>query len=309
MMISKQGTDARGSGTFSGEEGGGIKSYNNKFEQNNTNGVSFQFITNKYDYTNNQELGEYKEWTETIGTKNSDGTWTIYDSVVTDSTDTISSNSLIAIEDAAKKGAYYQGSKGKTMFYLDVPANTAKVILKAKTGSSTAGATTTVSVNGTKSGLIANTAYTDVEIDVSVTKDSTIAVMNSGSNSLNISEIKVIAATGWETTLSSGANMSDIDAYEVDERSETVPATVRSKSGNYAYSNFDTTLGDTGLGLTNLPTSPDVAKASVLEFAGRHNPDFAWNFDNSTDDASYAVNEELNSALLAHTTGLTKIGQ
>lgn len=309
MMISKQGTDARGSGTFSGEEGGGIKSYNNKFEQNNTNGVSFQFITNKYDYTNNQELGEYKEWTETIGTKNSDGTWTIYDSAVTDSTDTIASNSLIAIEDATKKGAYYQGSKGKTMFYLDVPANTAKVILKAKTGSSTSGATTTVSVNGTKSGAIANTAYADVEIAVSVTNDSTIAVMNSGSNSLNISEIKVIAASGWETTLSSGANMSDIDAYEVDERSETVPATVLSKSGNHAYSNFDTTLGDTGLGLTNLPTSPDVAKASVLEFAGRHNPDFAWNFDNSTDDASYAVNEELNSALLAHMTGLTKIGQ
>lgn len=309
MMISKQGTDARGSGTFSGEEGGGIKSYNNKFEQNNTNGVSFQFITNKYDYTNNQELGEYKEWTETIGTKNSDGTWTIYDSVVTDSTDTIASNSLIAIEDAAKKGAYYQGSKGKTMFYLDVPANTTKVVLKAKTGSSTSGATTTVSVNGTKSGSIANTAYADVEIAVSVSKASTIAVTNSGSSSLNISEIKVIAATGWETTLSSGADMSNIDAYEVDERSETVPATVLSKSGNHAYSNFDTTLGDAGLGLTNLPTSPDVAKASVLEFAGRHNPDFAWNFDNSTDDASYAVNEELNSALLAHTTGLTKIGQ
>lgn len=309
MLISKQGTDARGSGTFSGEEGGGIKSYNNKFEQNNTNGVSFQFITNKYDYTNNQELGEYKEWTETVGTENSDGTWTIYDSAVTDSTDTIASNSLIAIEDAAKKGAYYQGSKGKTMFYLDVPANTTKVVLKAKTGSSTSGATTTVSVNGTKSGSIANTAYTDIEIAVSVTKNSTIAVVNSGSNSLNISEIKVIAATGWETTLSSGADMSNIDAYEVDERSETVPATVLSKSGNHAYSNFDTTLGDTGLGLTNLPTSPDVAKASVLEFAGRHNPDFAWNFDNSTDDASYAVNEELNSALLAHTTGLTKIGQ
>lgn len=309
MMISKQGTDARGSGTFSGEEGGGIKSYNNKFEQNNTNGVSFQFITNKYDYTNNQELGEYKEWTETIGTKNSDGTWTIYDSVVTDSTDTIASNSLIAIEDAAKKGAYYQGSKGKTMFYLDVPANTTKVVLKAKTGSSTSGATTTVSVNGTKSDSIANTAYADVEIAVSVSKASTIAVTNSGSSSLNISEIKVIAATGWETTLSSGADMSNIDAYEVDERSETVPTTVLSKSGNHAYSNFDTTLGDTGLGLTNLPTSPDVAKASVLEFSGRHNPDFAWNFDNSTDDASYAVNEELNSALLAHTTGVTKIGQ
>ncbi len=309
MMISKQGTDARGSGTFSGEEGGGLKSYNNKFVQNNSNGVSFNFITNKYDYTNDVELGEYKEWTETVGTENSDGTWTIYDSSVTDSTDTIASNSLISIEDATKKGAYYQGSKGKTMFYLDVPANTTKVILKAKTGTSTTGATTTVSVNGTKSESIANSAYTDIEIAVSLTKDSTIEVVNSGSNSLNISEIKVIAATGWETTLTSGADMSNIDAYEVDERSETVPETVLSKSGSHAYSNFDTTLGDTGLGLTNLPTSPDVAKASVLEFAGRHNPDFAWNFDNSTDDASYAVNDALNSALVSHTTCLTKIGQ
>ncbi len=309
MMISKQGTDARGSGTFSGEEGGGLKSYNNKFVQNNTNGVSFNFITNKYDYTNDVELGEYKEWTETIGTENSDGTWTIFDSSVTDSTDTIASNSLISIEDATKKGAYYQGSKGKTMFYLDVPANATKVILKAKTGSSSSGATTTVSVNGTKSDSIANTAYTDIEIALSLSEDSTIAVVNSGSNSLNISEIKVIAATGWETTLSSGADMSNIDAYEVDERSEIVPETVRSKSGNHAYSNFDTTLGDTGLGLTKLPTSPDVAKASVLEFAGRHNPDFAWNFDNSTDDASYDVNEALNTALVSHTTSLTKIGQ
>ncbi|MDE6773637.1 MAG: hypothetical protein K2J14_03320, partial [Treponemataceae bacterium] len=87
MMSSKQGTDAQGSGTFSGEKGGVIKSWNNAFEQNNTHGVKFQFITNKYDYTNNRALGKYEEWMETIGKDNGNGTWTIYDS--TASPDTI----------------------------------------------------------------------------------------------------------------------------------------------------------------------------------------------------------------------------
>lgn len=316
MMISKQGTDASGSGTFSGEEGGQIKSYDNKFVQNNTNGVKFQFITNKYDYTNNQELGEYKEWTETVGTANSDGTWTIYDSSVTtnkeDNTivDTIVTNSLIAIEDAAKKGAYYQAGKGKTMFYLSVPANTTKVVLKAKCGSSKSGATTTIKVNGVSSGTVGNSEYAEYEFAISgLSKESELEVVNSGSNSLNISEIKVIAATGWETKLTSGADTSNIDAYEVDSRSETIPATVTSKSGGHTYSNFDTTMGDSGLGLTNLPTDPDEAKDAVLAYAGRHNPDYAWNFNNATDDAKYSVDEALNAELVAHKTGVTKIGQ
>ena len=306
MMSSKQGTDAQGSGTFSGESGGVIKAYNNKFAQNNTNGVKFQYITNKYDYTNNTELGEYKEWYETVGTENSDGTWTIYDSVVTSSDDTIATNSLITIEDATKKGAYYQGSKEKTMFYLDVPANTTKVIIKAKTGSSTSGATTTLTVNGVKSGTIGNTAYEDIEFDISgLTKDSTISVTNSGSNSLNISEIKVIASSGWQTKLTSGADLSNIDAYEVDSRSEQVPANVMTKSGNYQYSNFDVALGDSGMGVTIAVTDPDQAKSDVMLYAGRHNPDFAYQFTNSTDDANYSVNSELKALVVGYTSGLT----
>ena len=56
MMSSLQGTDARGGkGTFSGEEGGTIKAYGNVFDGKNTNGVKFQFVTNKYDYTNNTD--------------------------------------------------------------------------------------------------------------------------------------------------------------------------------------------------------------------------------------------------------------
>ena len=56
MMSSMQGTDARGDGTFSSEKGGIIKAYNNKFEQNNTNGVKFQYISNKYNWTNDVEV-------------------------------------------------------------------------------------------------------------------------------------------------------------------------------------------------------------------------------------------------------------
>ena len=318
MMSSKQGTDARGSGTFSGEKGGIIKSWNNFYTGNKNwaseegskdpSGRTLQFITNKYDYTNNTELGEYREWTETIGTQNADGTWTIYDSVITNSENTIATNSLIAVEDASIKGAYYQGSKGKTMFYLDVPKNASKIVIKAKTGSSSSGATTTLTVNGVTSEAIGNSAYSDFEFAISgLTADSTIEVTNSGSNSLNVSEIKLIAATGWETLLSEGADLKNIDAYEVDSRSETVPDTVVTKSGGTKYSNFDTEMGDLGLGLTSIPTDPISAKTVVVTCSGRHNPDYAWNFDNSVDDASYALNEPLNTELKAYKTCMVKI--
>ncbi|MBR1536683.1 MAG: hypothetical protein IJ630_07080 [Treponema sp.] len=322
MMSSKQGTDATGSGTFSGEKGGVIKSYNNKFAENNTNGVKFQFITNKYDYTNNKELGEYKEWTETLGTENTDGTWTIYDSYIkTTSDNTIATNSLIAVEDATVKtntegtASYYQVSKSKTAFYIDVPANTTKIVINAKTGSSTSGATTNIAVkneSGTTlvtSENIGNSAYADYEFAISgLTADATLEIANtSGSYSLNFKEIKVIAASGWETTLSSGADLKNIDAYEVDNRSDTVPSTVVTKSGGTTYSNFDTTMGDSGLGLNNLPTEPDSAKTAVVTYSGRHTPDYAWTFTNATDDASYALNTELNAELVAYKTGMTKI--
>lgn len=47
MMSSKQGTDATGEGTFSGENGGVIKAFNNMYFQLGYNGVKFQHMTNK----------------------------------------------------------------------------------------------------------------------------------------------------------------------------------------------------------------------------------------------------------------------
>ena len=315
MLSSKQGTDGRATkGTFSGEKGGVIKSFNNEFAEKNTNGVKFQLITNKYDYTNNKALGEYREWYQDVGKETAEG-YVIYDSKITSSSDTIETNSLIAIEDAAVKGAYYQVSNNKTAFFIDVPKNTTKIVINAKTGSSTSGATSGIDIKDEAEKTIAsvsnigNSAYQDFTFNISgLSADSTLEIANSsGSSSLNIAGIKVIAASAWSTKLTEGADPTNIDAYEVDTRSETVPDRVKTRSGGTTYSNFDTTMGNSGLGLSANPTGPKAAKTDVLNFAGRHYPDFTHTFNNTVDDASYAKNDVLNSALVNYKTGFSRV--
>ncbi len=101
---------------------------------------------------------------------------------------------------------------------------------------------------------------------------------------------------------------NDIDCYIVDNRTDTVPSTLKTVSGGTTYSNFDSSES---LYLEyDEPESPDAALNSVLAKAGRHNPDFAWTFANSTEDANYGVIKELKAAVVAYTnSGLTKIGQ
>lgn len=101
---------------------------------------------------------------------------------------------------------------------------------------------------------------------------------------------------------------NDIDCYIVDKRTDTVPSTLKTVSGGTAYSNFDSSES---LYLEyDEPESPDAALNSVLAKAGRHNPDFAWTFDNTTEDANYGLIKELKAAVVAYTnTGLTKVGQ
>ena len=149
MMSSKQGTDATGDGTFSGEDGGIIKAYNNKFTECNTNGVKFQFVTSK-----------------------------------------------------------------------DVDDN-------------------------------------------------------------------------------------DFDCYVVDNRSDEVPSSVKTVAGGTTYDNFDT-LQNIGVTAAQVD-DPDTAKAKVVKYSGRHNPDFTWTFDNTKDDASYAVNSGLKSAITAYTSKLVSV--
>ena len=107
---------------------------------------------------------------------------------------------------------------------------------------------------------------------------------------------------GWTET------DNDIDCYIVDNRTDTVPSTLTTVAGGTTYNNFDTSeelhVAEGSL------TEPAAALPNVIKFAGRHNPDFAWTFDNATEDSNYGVISELKSAVVAYeTTGLTKVGK
>jgi len=305
MMSSMQGTDAQGAGTFSGENGGVIKAYNNKYEQNNSYGVKFQFITNKYDYTNDTAVTEPETHTETLGTENGDGTYKIYSWSYGETFP-----SFITTVNVTDKGAsdstktYYQISKGKTGFTLTVPSNATSVVINAKSASS--GVTAATLKVGGVSQTVAD-SYGDYTFDVSSLSDTSLDIVAGSEGSINVTAITVNAASTWTTTYTTGFSLSDIDAYEVDNREDQVPSTVTAKVGGTTYSNFDVSMGDSGMGVVIAPTDPDQAKTHVLKFSGRHESDFAYNFDNSTADASYAVDSALNSALVAYTTGLTAI--
>ena len=311
MMSSLQGTDATGSGTFSGEEGGTIKAWNNFVGYNTANTV--HFVTNKWRYSNNAygeaaktAMGEPETHTTTLGTANTDGTYTLYSWSYGDEFP-----SFITKNEATDKGAsdstkpYYQVSKGKTAFTLSVPSNASKVVITAKSASSGV-SSVTVKVSGV-SQSVTDDNYPEYTFDVSSVSSESLAIVAGSEGSLNIKSIKVIAPTGWETTYTTGVALNDIDAYEVASRSETVPASVKTKSGLHTYSNFDTTLGDSGMGIKTVPTSPEQAKADVMMYAGRHNPDFAYQFDNAKDDKDYGVNDALKTLVVNYTTGMTKI--
>lgn len=107
------------------------------------------------------------------------------------------------------------------------------------------------------------------------------------------------------TASSMGVNAStDFDAYVVSSRSATVPNSVKSKQGGHHYSNFDT---DSKM-YSYTAEAPEAAKVTVETYAGRMNGgDFSWTFDNDADDASYAVNAALKSALSSYTGSLKSI--
>ena len=108
-------------------------------------------------------------------------------------------------------------------------------------------------------------------------------------------------ATG---SLPSGVDTAvHFDAWEASSRNEKVPASVKAVAGEDTYSNFDTTEN---LGLSIAPTDPDAAKKNVIAYAGRHTPDFAWTFDNASEDTNYDVNTTLQNALVSYKSGLKK---
>ncbi|MGN0804197.1 MAG: Ig-like domain-containing protein [Candidatus Coproplasma sp.] len=98
---------------------------------------------------------------------------------------------------------------------------------------------------------------------------------------------------------------SDSDCYEASTRDEQVPSNYTTISGGTSYSNFDTAADFYEYSVD----TPDVAKIKVEKWAGRvDHGDFVWEFTDSTDDPSYAVNTALKSAITNYSTTLVKVG-
>ncbi|WP_339268170.1 pectate lyase [Paenibacillus sp. FSL R5-0470] len=103
------------------------------------------------------------------------------------------------------------------------------------------------------------------------------------------------------------ANETSFDAYLASSRNETVPSSYKALKGGTAYNNFDTNV-QTGVNVSNIDNVSNVEQV-VTAKAGRLNGgDFTWEFNDSVDDASYALNTALMSAIRSYTTGLVSVG-
>ncbi len=87
------------------------------------------------------------------------------------------------------------------------------------------------------------------------------------------------------------------DAYVVATRDEQIPTTVTGLLGGATYSNFDTTAGSL-YDCSPVETDQVPAEVTGQYGAGRCGKgDFAWTFDNETEDSNCEVITELKSAL------------
>ena len=99
-------------------------------------------------------------------------------------------------------------------------------------------------------------------------------------------------------------NNTSFDAYEVSSRSEVVPSSVVTLSGNTTYNNFDTAATFYSY---NLQSADDCVN-TVKKYAGRMNGgDFSWDFSALSEDSNYAVNAEYKKALIDYKSKLVKV--
>ncbi|MDE5936327.1 MAG: pectate lyase, partial [Ruminococcus sp.] len=102
---------------------------------------------------------------------------------------------------------------------------------------------------------------------------------------------------GAEKFVPYSKNNTDFDAYVASSRDESVPSSVKSKSGGNTYNNFDTASDFYSYSIDAAEDVPSI----VMSKAGRvDGGDFKWKFDNAVDDASYVVNDALKAALVAY---------
>ena len=110
---------------------------------------------------------------------------------------------------------------------------------------------------------------------------------------------------GQDSYIPYSEDNESFDAYEVSSINEKVPDSVTSLQGENTYNNFDTS----SIMYTYEADSPEQAKEKAEKYAGRLNGgDLNWEFNDSEDDESDALNKELKNALENYETKLLSVG-
>ena len=111
--------------------------------------------------------------------------------------------------------------------------------------------------------------------------------------------------TGQKAYTTYQQDKTSFDAYEASSRTEKISADVKCKSGGTSYNNFDTS----SVMYSYTPDKAEDVPTIVTAKAGRvDGGDFKWQFNNAVDDESYAVNQELKSALTSYKGSVVAIG-
>ncbi len=105
---------------------------------------------------------------------------------------------------------------------------------------------------------------------------------------------KMIGTT--TTPIYYSVNSSSFDAYVVSAINEVIPSSVKTLSGGFNYSNFDTQINM----YTYAPTNVDDVEQNVKQYAGRmQGGDFKFTFTDA-DITSYDVNQKLMDKLVGY---------
>lgn len=112
--------------------------------------------------------------------------------------------------------------------------------------------------------------------------------------------IMVGSYTYIEANKGDGTLVQDSDGYTVANRSDTVPAALKTVKGGTSYNNFDTSR-DLGVDSSGVLAAKDVP-AYVTANAGRiDGGNFKFTFNDTVDDSDYNVNANLDGALDSYT--------
>ena len=106
---------------------------------------------------------------------------------------------------------------------------------------------------------------------------------------------------GGNKVISYKDNNKSFDVYNVTSKEEQIPNTVKSLSGGFIYSNFDTSVDM----YQYTADSASLAKQNVITYAGRYNPDLNYIFS-SNEDANYEIIPELKSLVVNYKSKLVK---